>query len=89
MNDNNYENTYDIQFCVSVPVFFRVQAHTISGAMTMAAELIKNERGFMVTPANLSKDIVMIRQRKDICDLSASSEDMVHEYKNFGYDKRA
>lgn len=89
MNDNNYENTYDIEFCVSVPVFFRVQAHTITQAITMATDHIKNERGFMVMPANLKRDIVMIRKREDICDLSASSEDMVYEYKNFVYNERA
>ena len=87
--DNNYENTYDIEFCVSVPVFFRVQAHTIEQAIRMATEHIKGERGFMFKPANFDRDIVMIRQRKDICDLSACSEDMLYEYKKSVYKERA
>jgi len=80
MSNNNYENTYDIEFCVSVPLFFRVQAHTVEEAMKIAQERFLENMVREYNPANTNTDIVMIRKREDICDLGACNEDMVYEY---------
>ena len=87
MSNNNYENTYDIEFCVSVPLFFRVQAHTVQAAMNIAYDRLQSMEKFIFTPSdtntgdgNTSVDIVMIRKRDDICDLGATTQDMVYEY---------
>ncbi len=80
MSNNKYENTYDIEFCVSTPAFFRVQAYTVEEAMKIAQERFLHSGMVLFTPANANTDIVMIRKREDICDLGASNEDMVYEY---------
>lgn len=87
MSNNNYENTYDIEFCVSVPLFFRVQAYTVQAAMNIAYDHLQSTEKFIFRPSdtntgdgNTSVDIVMIRKREDICDLGASNEDMIREY---------
>lgn len=80
MSNDKYENTYDIEFCVSVPVFYRVQAHSIEQAMKIAHDRYQNDGIIIFTPRDMDKDIVMIRKREDICDLGATTQDMVYEY---------
>ena len=80
MGNNKYENTYDIEFCVSTPAFFRVQAYTVEEAMKIAHERFLRSGMVLFTPANANTDIVMIRKREDICDLGACNEDMTREY---------
>lgn len=75
------KHTYDIEFAVQSEVFIRVQADSIVEAMRIANERFRKTDEITLKSGNMDRQIVKVHMKEEPCDLEATNQDMVYEYK--------
>ena len=75
------KHIYDIEFAVQSEVYIRVQADSEEEAMRIAKDRFRKTPEFTFKEGNMDREIVMIRMREEPCNLEATNQDMVCEYK--------
>jgi hypothetical protein len=75
------KHTYDIEFSIQSEVYMRVQADNAAEAEKIAKDRFRKTPEFTFKEGNMDREIVMIREKEEPCNLEATNQDMVHEYK--------
>lgn len=82
------KHTYDIEFAVQSEVFIRVQADSEEEAKKIAKDRFHKTDEITLKSGNMDRQIVKIHMKDEPCDLEATNQDMVYEYKfDMGKDK--
>ena len=75
------KHTYDIEFAIQSEVYIRVQADSMEEAEKIAKDRFHKTDEITLKSSNMDREIVMIRMREEPCNLEATNQDMVYEYK--------
>ena len=80
--------TYDIEFAVQSEIYMRVQADSAEEAKRIAKDRFQKTDEFTIKSCNMDREIIGVRVKEEPCNLEATNQDMVHEYKfDMGKDK--
>ena len=82
------KHTYDIEFAIQTEIYMRVQADSAEEAQRIAKDRFRKTPEFTIKEGNMDRQIIGVRLKEEPCNLEATNQDMVHEYKfDMGKDK--
>ena len=75
------KHTYDIEFAVQSEIYMRVQADSAEEAQRIAKDRFHKTDEFTIKSGNMDRQIIGVRLKEETCNLEATNQDMVYEYK--------
>ena len=82
------KHTYDIEFAIQTEIYMRVQADSAEEAQRIAKDRFRKTPEFTIKEGNMDRQIIGVRLKEEPCNLEATNQDMVYEYKfDMGKDK--